>query len=169
MTALLSERIAKQTGYFEKEQAYLGGLLHDIGLLPLWMPVVEEATAGRAMPPDHWPDNVVVEREYFGMDHCKVGRFIAEAWNFMPSFFDVFEFHHAIHKAAHDPYLAGIVAVADQFLATQSDVAATVSDDAWLSPASEQGNQLDVPEFLKTYLPALSEPECVALMDMLRT
>src|SRR5437660_3396882 len=31
LCALLSERIARQVDYFEKEQAYLGGLLHDLG------------------------------------------------------------------------------------------------------------------------------------------
>src|SRR6267142_5434702 len=42
LSALLSERIARQVDYFEKEQAYLGGLLHDIGQLPLWILVLEE-------------------------------------------------------------------------------------------------------------------------------
>ena len=40
LAALLSERIARQVDYPEKEQAYLGGLMHDIGQLPLWMLVM---------------------------------------------------------------------------------------------------------------------------------
>jgi len=37
LAALLSERIANLLDYSEKEQAYLAGLLHDVGQLPLWM------------------------------------------------------------------------------------------------------------------------------------
>lgn len=102
LCALLSERIARQLDYFEKEQAYLGGLLHDIGQLPLWMLAAEEAGKGREGPLDGWADHPELERNYFGMDHCKVGRHMAVAWNFMPSFIDVFETHHAPERAQHD-------------------------------------------------------------------
>src|SRR5581483_11769790 len=54
LSALLSERIARQVDYFEKEQAYLGGLLHDIGQLPMWMLVAEEAAKGREGPRAGW-------------------------------------------------------------------------------------------------------------------
>src|SRR5579885_105886 len=91
LSALLSERIARQVDYFEKEQAYLGGLLHDIGQLPMWMLVAEEAAKGREGPRAGWVDNPELERDYFCMDHCKTGRHMAVAWNFMPSFIDVFE------------------------------------------------------------------------------
>src|SRR5271157_4376695 len=84
MSGLLSERIARQVDYFEKEQAYLGGLLHDIGQLPLWILVLEEESKQRQGPPRDWCDNLLLERDYFGMDHCKVGRWMAVAWNFMP-------------------------------------------------------------------------------------
>jgi HD-like signal output (HDOD) protein len=172
LTALLSERIARQTDYFEKEQAYLGGLLHDIGQLPLWMLVMEEAAAGRALPPVNWPDHDSVERDYFGMDHCKVGRWIAVSWNFMPSFFDVFEFHHAIDQATHDPYLVGIVAAADQFLETQAEegpLAALSAADEVPAVDAALPSQLEVPAFLFKCLPRLNESEGAAIMDMLRT
>src|SRR5258708_33359728 len=77
LAALLSERIARQVDYFEKEQAYLAGLLHDICQLPLWILVLEEESRNRPLPPENWQDNCALEREYFGMDHCKVGRWMA--------------------------------------------------------------------------------------------
>lgn len=42
MSGMLSERIAKWIEYSEREQAYLGGLLHDIGTLPLLVVAKEE-------------------------------------------------------------------------------------------------------------------------------
>lgn len=134
LTALLSERVARVLDYPEKEQAYLGGLLHDIGQLPLWMMVMEEAAKQRALPPENWPDNFLLEREFFGMDHGKVGRWMAVSWNFMPSFMDVFEHHHDPENAQHDPYLVAIVAAADQFLLSQ------------VVPEVSPGNEGELPE-----------------------
>jgi HD-like signal output (HDOD) protein len=169
LCALLSERIARQVDYFEKEQAYLGGLLHDIGQLPLWILVLEEQSKQKAPPPAEWQDNLTLERDYFGMDHCKVGRWMAVSWNFMPSFVDVFEHHHSPDRAEHDPYLVGIVAVADQFLKSQTESL----DEKGQGNANEAAG-LDLPEpeppsFPPHCLPLLSEPERQAVMDMLQT
>jgi putative nucleotidyltransferase with HDIG domain len=178
LTALLSERISRQVEYFEKEQAYLCGLLHDIGQLPLSILVLEEEAKKRRLPPPDWLDNIEIERDYFGMDHCKVGRWMAVAWNFMPSYVDVFEYHHAPERAQHDPYLVGIVAAADQFLMTQI-VPEPASGSEGLPPEGSvpeapvmeavPASELDEPTFLQKCLPRLSEPERHAVMEMLQT
>jgi HD-like signal output (HDOD) protein len=167
LSALLSERIARHVDYAEKEQAYLGGLLHDIGLLPLWILVIQEDAKQRPIPDPDWPDNIPLERAYFGMDHCKVGRWIAVSWNFMPSFVDVFEFHHTPERAQHDPYLVGIVSAADQFLLTQVDVPPPAEDvpDAPEPPATA----VEVLPFIEKCLPLLAESERHSLMEMLQT
>ena len=137
LCALLSERLASQLHYCEKEQAYLGGLLHDMGQLPMWILVLTEEENRRTLPPKSWADNIPLEREYFGMDHCKVGRWMGISWNYMPSFIDVFEFHHAPERAQHDPYLVGIIAATDQFLIAQ---AASHKDGAVSLPGGSLGN-----------------------------
>jgi HD-like signal output (HDOD) protein len=186
LTGLLSERIARQIDYFEKEQAYLCGLLHDIGQLPLSILVLEEEAKNRALPPPNWLDNVPLEREYFGMDHCKVGRWMAVAWNFMPSFIDVFEYHHAPERAEHDPYLVGVIATADQFLMTQvAPAAELVTASSAHEPSAPPSSQTqsaaeapsvsesalanEPPSFIQKYLPRLSESEQHALLEMLQT
>src|ERR1700761_3648779 len=157
LCALLSERVARQVDYFEKEQAYLGGLLHDIGQLPLWIVVVDEEARRRPMPPELWVDDLAIEREYFGMDHCKVGRSMAVAWNFMPSFIDVFENHHQPGRAQHDPYLVGIVAAADRFLMAQvpetADTGGGDDSSAASIPAGSAGTP-SVPAGAGTAMPA---------------
>lgn len=168
LAALLSERIARQVDYFEKEQAYLGGLLHDIGQLPLWILVQEEEAKQRPLPPPDWPDNLPVERDYFGMDHCKVGRWMAVSWNFMPSFIDVFECHHSPDRAQHDPYLVGIVAAADQFLMTQVATDPTTPPDAIVLPEEHPADPESL-SVLQQCLPQLSEPERQALIETLQT
>jgi HD-like signal output (HDOD) protein len=130
LCALLAERLASQLQYCEKEQAYLGGLLHDIGQLPMWILVLGEEDGHRPAPPKDWVDNIALERDYFGMDHCKVGRWMGVSWNYMPSFIDVFEYHHAPERSQHDPYLVGIVATADQFLMAQAHSTDTHASEA---------------------------------------
>ena len=165
LCALLSERLASHLHYPEKEQAYLGGLLHDIGQLPMWILCLGEELARRATPPANWVDNVILEREYFGMDHCKVGRWMGVSWNYMPSFIDVFEFHHAPDKAQHDPYLVGLVGAADQFLIAQA---------RGHEPPLPDANSVDVPQepvvpFLEKCLPDLVESERHSVMEMFQT
>jgi putative nucleotidyltransferase with HDIG domain len=169
LCALLSERIARQVDYFEKEQAYLGGLLHDIGQLPLWILVAEEQTKQRALPPSDWQDNVLVERDYFGMDHCKVGRWMAVSWNFMPSFVDVFEHHHSPDQAEHDPYLVGIVATADQFLMTQEEAPPPAPAENAPTVEAAASHEVEGLSFIQSCLPLLTEAERQAVMEMLQT
>jgi putative nucleotidyltransferase with HDIG domain len=191
LCALLSERVARQVDYFEKEQAYLGGLLHDIGQLPLWIVVMDEDARRRPLPPETWIDNLAVERDYFGMDHCKVGRSMAVAWNFMPSFIDVFENHHQPSRAQHDPYLVGIVAAADRFLMAQASETAAVSDGTGLdsvvsgvspvastpeasdvgptTPIASVGHENEEPTFLQECLPLLVESERHAVLEILQS
>jgi HD-like signal output (HDOD) protein len=166
LAALLSERIANAVDYFEKEQAYLAGLLHDVGQLPLWMIVSQEGAKHRPPPPSNWIDNVEVERTYFGMDHCTVGRWLALSWNLMPSFIDVLEHHHTPALAGHDSYLAGIVAAADKFLRSQTEAASSVSDEV---VDSEAHVVPDHGTFLTECMPQLSEVERQAILEMLQT
>jgi HD-like signal output (HDOD) protein len=181
LSALLSERIARTVEYPEKEQAYLGGLLHDIGQLPLWMLLMEESAKDRPLPPANWVDNLKLEREYFGTDHGKVGRWMAVAWNFMPSFMDVFEHHHDPENAQHDPYLVGVVSAADQFLqklAPPEEEAAGAgtrngsegaSAGATANIQEEEGPEMEGPGFLLQCFPRLTEEERGGILEMLRT
>jgi len=182
LSALLSERIARLVDYPEKEQAYLAGLLHDIGELPLWMVAMEEQAKDRPVPPPDWCDNLKLEREYFGMDHGKVGRWMAVSWNFMPSFLDVFEHHHDPENAQHDPYLVAIVAAADQFLQTlalpepgtpeaaeATEVTASNLPEAIAADAGVPALEAESPSFLFKCFPRLAEEERSGILEMLQT
>ena len=48
MAATLSQYLAERWKYFEKYQAYIAGLLHDIGQIPEWM-LLSEGTGARMM------------------------------------------------------------------------------------------------------------------------
>jgi HD-like signal output (HDOD) protein len=113
LAAVLSQRIAAEVQPELVEQAYFGGLLHDIGRLPLLIVAQEEAQAGRALPAAVH-DHPAREREYFGVDHCEVGRWIACCGNFAPWIAQILEHHHQPARACEEATLTAIVAAGDR-------------------------------------------------------
>src|SRR6202171_5147806 len=120
MSGLLSERIAKWMEYTEEEQAYLGGLLHDIGMLPLLVIAAEEHAMKGEASNGPWGGSLEAEKGHFGLNHWEVGGWIGQSWNFFPSFIDVFENHHTPLRSVRNPHLVGIVAAADHFCERRS-------------------------------------------------
>jgi HD-like signal output (HDOD) protein len=115
VVAILSERVARTINHPMPDQAYLSGLLHDVGKLPLLMVAAKEpgfAGMDVLLQPG---DNLAAEQEYFGLDHCEVGRWVGASWEFYPCHIEVFQFHHHPAEAKHDPLLVGVVSVADHF------------------------------------------------------
>ena len=113
LTATLSERCAFSIRYLETEQAYLAGLLHDLGVLPLLL-----LSAGSRDPkfgPGSiaWGESVELERQQAGVDHCVVGKCIGLSWNFAPQIIEVLEHHHRPQDARFDRTLVDIVVAAD--------------------------------------------------------
>jgi HD-like signal output (HDOD) protein len=165
MSGMLSERIARWVEYSEREQAYLGGLLHDIGTLPLLVVAKTEGALKGETRSGPWGGSLVSEKDYFGMNHCEVGRSIGQSWNFFPSFIDVFEHHHNPDRSTRDPHLVGIIAAADHFCEVQS-----------LNPVNE-GEPVELvetdpsfeEEFLTLCFPRLDAKERSELTDMLET
>jgi HD-like signal output (HDOD) protein len=167
LTALLSEYLATQTDYCEKEQAYIAGLLHDIGQLPQWMLALEEKTVRKALPPEEWTDNPPVERTYFGMDHSEIGSTMAVTWNFMPSFIDVLSYHHDPKQAQHDPTLVEIVATIEHFLLTKVATEPVADGDAGKGPKDQTAPEAPVSQSNHRNLEAFDETHPQAVVEML--
>ena len=121
LTAMLAQFLAEHWEYFEKYQAYIAGLLHDIGQVPEWMLLSEGSRESDDAAPSDWVDNTIVEQEYFGTDHCKLGGTMARSWGLMPSFLDVLEYHHTPELARRDSVLVRLVATADSFLSAKAN------------------------------------------------
>jgi putative nucleotidyltransferase with HDIG domain len=163
MTAMLSERIAKWLEYSEREQAYLGGLLHDIGMLPLLVVASEENALRGDISSEPWGGSLDAEKSYFGLNHCEVGRWIGQSWNFFPSFIDVFENHHHPERSARDPHLVGIVSAADHFCETHAMVPADDGEPQELLDSTSQD------EWLAVCFPRLDTKDRSELIEMLET
>ena len=113
LTATLSARSALCLGDPDVEQAYLAGLLHDVGVLPLLI-LALRATEPKVTPGAIlWGESIELEQKQFGVDHCSVGKCIGRSWNFSPDLIDVLEHHHRPQEARQNPALVEIVRAAD--------------------------------------------------------
>lgn len=165
MSAMLSERIARWMHYSEREQAYLGGLLHDIGALPLLVVAKAEGAHPGETKSGSWGGSLESEKAFFGMNHCEVGRWIGQAWNFFPSFIDIFEHHHFPERSVRDPHLVGIVAAADHFSECRNRNPLKEGDPVGVTETDSAFED----EFLARCLPRLDANERSELTEMLET
>jgi HD-like signal output (HDOD) protein len=150
LAAMLSRYLAGYVGYSEIEQAYIAGLLHDIGQVPQWMLTGEEKAQLKQDLLAEWLDNPSVEHTHFGIDHCDLGSLMIQNWGFMPSFVDVALKHHDPSQAKHDPYLVQIVGGIEHFLlakgeplpvAAEGDTVTLVAEESALAAQPERSCQ----------------------------
>ncbi len=91
--AIFSKKIAQQTKYINVEEAYVAGLLHNIGKLLLWinfpkeymsiLPLIESQT-----------DECNAEKRQIGITHCEAGCWLIKHWKLNSLMADAVLYHH---------------------------------------------------------------------------
>ena len=94
MVAELSRNLAASISYPRPEEAYLAGLLHDIGELILLSAIGEPYAELLADSEDEFSLQSL-ETERFGVHHGEVGTWLADKWTLDSLFADGILFHHA--------------------------------------------------------------------------
>ena len=115
MTAVAAEWLAQALRYPNTEEAYVSGLLHDIGKLFLDQFVLNDYTAIADYVQRYKMQLWQVEEKLLGIDHARVGGMIAERWNFPVVLVDAIRFHHAPSLARTNQQLPAIVNLANSF------------------------------------------------------
>lgn len=113
VVGVASEWLAQVLRYPNPEEAYVSGLLHDIGKLLLDQVVLSDyntiVDAVQKYKIPLWQ----VEEKMIGIDHARVGGLIAEHWNFPVVLVDAIRCHHSPSFARTNPQLPAIVNVAN--------------------------------------------------------
>ena len=110
-TAVCSRNVARRTR-INPEQAFLAGLLHDIGRLVLATRFPRQYAAALAWRDTNDCWQVDAEEQVLGLNHQQVGLMLAQAWQFPPLIQRAIGYHHA--PAVDDlGELASIVHVAN--------------------------------------------------------
>lgn len=138
MRAFVASGKTKMSPMVEGDEAFVFGLLHDVGKVILeeyckqqW-PAVAAAVKERRIP---WH---LAEREIIGVDHAEMGARLADKWRLSPRLVDAIGGHHDIARcsdAAHRP-LAACVALADHLCAASGlpsyrDPVYDIADEVW--------------------------------------
>ena len=139
MTGMLSERIAKWIEYSEREQAYLGGLLHDVGMLPLLVVAAEEDALNSEESVEFLGRFTRIGKELFWSQSLRGGMLDRQVLEFLSRHSSMFLKIIIIPtRSARDPHLVGIVAAADHFSETHTMASGSEHEaQELLDPASD--------------------------------
>ncbi len=115
VTAVAAEWLSQALRYPNPEEAYVSGLLHDMGKLFLDQFVLSNYDTIVDYVQMYHAQLWQVEEKLIGLDHAQVGGLIAERWNFPASLVDAIRFHHVPSYAREHSQLAAIVNLANSF------------------------------------------------------
>lgn len=93
MCATLARRIARKIGFSGVDEAYLCGLLHNIGRLLLLSTFPQEHEAILAQPEDGL-NTLWAETQQFGVTHCEIGSQLVQNWHMSSVMADAVRYHH---------------------------------------------------------------------------
>lgn len=116
VSAATARRIAAAIRFPRVEEAFLGGLMHDIGKVVLnikmpdkMMTIIQEVYNS---PETTFSE---VEQAMFGFTHAEVGQLVSKKWNFAAEIEEAIGFHHRPREATVLPHLAHVVNLANAF------------------------------------------------------
>lgn len=140
VSAIASRAFAKSLRFPRLEEAFIGGLLHDIGKSVMGVKFPERYAALLRSVYNDGGICLDLELETFGFDHAMVGEALVTQWNLAASLQAAVRWHHDPIQAGGDHReLAAIVALANQ-MALEERVG--IGDPAHLESATHQAMEI---------------------------
>lgn len=158
LVAQLSRHISEWAGWTQPEWAFLAGLFHDIGALPILILLSRDSAGADDGIFEEIGDSVEPQRRRFGIDHCELGRQMGATLDLPHLAVEAAAGHHV--RGGLPPGMPVVSFVSAAELVSQSG-SRTVSAQA---SSSERQAILDV---LIEYLPGLSRFTLSGLAEIL--
>lgn len=114
--AITAGAISKKIKYKYPDQAYVAGLLRDIGKVILDHYLNDQFQTIMDLVNEGNRPFIEVEEQVLGFNHCHVGAKIAEKWQLPEDLVEAIALHHEPEKAATDPKLVAITHIADSLV-----------------------------------------------------
>jgi HD-like signal output (HDOD) protein len=164
-TAATTRILGNALGFGFGDEAFLGGLIHDIGLIVEMqydrnrlIEVIERVDGDDTGAPAH--DMLEAEKQVFGADHQDFGHALCERWKFPMVFQLVTGFHHRpLSAPPENRTVVGMVYVADRLVAglgsfrldlPSLDIDPAVMEQIRLTPENLSKVRQSLPEQLKS-------------------
>ncbi len=114
-TAIGARILAQSTNYPYREEAYIAGLLHDIGKLVFDRYLNERYLDVLELSHQDEIPFVEAEARILGYDHAQIGGLVISAWELPARYVESVSMHHTPSNAMDFPELAYIVHMANAF------------------------------------------------------
>jgi len=112
-SGLAARRVAEFTRHADPDEAFAGGVLHDIGKVIMLLNRPDDYAEVHKRLEQGAPESTVVEREVLGFDHCLVGDRLLEGWGMPGNLRAIARWHHAPNQAGEPAALVHCVACGD--------------------------------------------------------
>jgi len=133
-TASACEALARLLHFKQVEEAYISGLLHDIGKLILDQVMQVDYSLIASLIARYKMPLWEIEKKLIGIDHAQAGSLMAEHWNLPPSLAEAIHFHHYPEMAPINSYLAAMVNLANLAAGGQAPALAETLSGSDLAP-----------------------------------
>lgn len=91
--ATLAKLLAQKTAYGSPEEAYLSGMLHNVGQLVLWLNFPKEYASVVVAERDE-AQLIALEEKHLGTTHSEVGAWLVNSWELQSFMSDAVLYHH---------------------------------------------------------------------------
>jgi putative nucleotidyltransferase with HDIG domain len=119
--AILAKSIAKKQKFHDPEEAFLFGMLHDLGKIILWINFPEQY-ADLLQKRKGRPDLILAGESQLGANHAEIGAWLLNKWNFQREIADaVLSHHHSMFSMLTAPPLAQFIYVANLLSSDSGD------------------------------------------------
>jgi len=111
--AMVCRRFSEKLAAADPEEAYLAGLLHDLGFMVNCLAFPEEFTAAMERACQEGIPLDEAERATMGFTHGETGQALAEKWKLADDVIEVIAHHHAIEQSQKAKPLVALVHLSD--------------------------------------------------------
>ncbi len=115
-TGICSKMLAERIFSINGDDAYLAGILHDIGLIVEWQGAEKQFLEVYNRLQADGPSIIELEQEYIGTDHCKIGYLLAGEWQMLESLCEAIRDHHGTNESTAPESLTGILQMSEYIL-----------------------------------------------------
>ena len=110
---MAARRIAMRVGYNDPEEAFVGGVVHDIGKLVIMLKLSDKFQQIQKLKEKDNLADIEIEKQVLGYDHQAIGEILLKKWNMPATIQTCVRYHHNGHTEGQSHTIALIVGYGD--------------------------------------------------------